>query len=446
MKSRILQFLYIALFLNPSHAEETGGGATPAAAATNAVRLNSSEWREVPLMADATMNWLVAEVRIGERKALFLIDTGAETTVIDRSVANEWGLKVGKETKAAVGIGGSSVWGSSVLPEFEIAGVSLTNLEVGVNDMPVLSQKSQWGGQQLSGILGVDLLAKIKVVLDVPARRFLLPRTGKNFSTVAELGGLKSFPFVDPALPVVEGKINGTPVRVLLDTGGRTMTVDSGLAREAKLPMFQSDGQVSGGGGDQQVSEVFVSSLELSGCHLTNAGAYGTALDVLKGRARVIAGMESLVPTGAVFDFAGRRVFLREGRIDAHESGLGGPLLGSKEKIAANVAGCRCVAAVRVLGIAAGGKMKGSDGAEYQKFTFRCQIDEVLSGEAKKGDVVEVPAAVPLASANLDALIQKSANKCFRLLFQKNQMAGIETTFMRDNGIRRDQIKGVVQK
>lgn len=110
----------------------------------------------------------------GGAGGLFLLDTGATRTMLDRAFAS--GL-VGASTgaSAAVRTYGGDVAGASI-----VRGVSLKFLDAAagrdVFNCSDLTQRSRLGGVQVSGFLGLDLLDGRKIVVDTVARRVdLLP-------------------------------------------------------------------------------------------------------------------------------------------------------------------------------------------------------------------------------------------------------------------------------
>jgi hypothetical protein len=156
--------------------------------------------------------WLLASVDIGGRSALFLVDTGASSTVIDDTFATELGLAFsGKLTQKAglfpvfrfVRTKEARVGGARVDPQTIVA-VDMAHSPLGTFFPGVL------------GILGFDFLSRFVFVVDYPASRLSFVRRSA-FRPQPDDAPIPCT--LDGTDAVVDAKVGGESARFLVDTG-----------------------------------------------------------------------------------------------------------------------------------------------------------------------------------------------------------------------------------
>jgi clan AA aspartic protease (TIGR02281 family) len=86
----------------------------------------------------------------------FIIDTGAATTVIDKSVANMMGFNVYSNQEPLITAGGRVKAKSTKIPKMELFGKEIYNFEVSVIEFPI--QFTIYA----DGLIGMDFLQKLK--------------------------------------------------------------------------------------------------------------------------------------------------------------------------------------------------------------------------------------------------------------------------------------------
>jgi hypothetical protein len=107
-------------------------------------------------------NHLFIPVVIGGRERLWVIDTGAAMSVIDKAYAEELGLEVGGGIKGQ-GAGGTVDVDFTTLPPFEVEGIRFDEQKVAVIDMSELLRRL---GLDVPGILGFDFLSRFVTKVD----------------------------------------------------------------------------------------------------------------------------------------------------------------------------------------------------------------------------------------------------------------------------------------
>jgi hypothetical protein len=145
-----------------------GGGATAASPA--ALSAGSPYWSVESQM-------LVEAASADGRTGLFLFDTGATASLLSLDFADAARAWIGGENNAR-GYGG-------VLRDArEVRGVKLRFQGLETSGAPMtasdLAQRSRLGGVEVSGYLGLDLLARSLVTVDTVARRVTVTKPGKR--------------------------------------------------------------------------------------------------------------------------------------------------------------------------------------------------------------------------------------------------------------------------
>jgi predicted aspartyl protease len=152
-----------------------------------------------------------ATVHVGTRDYTFLVDTGAQSVVLDTHVAKEQGLhSVGRlEVSGAQRVGGLSL---APLDSVQIGGVTLP-----VRLVTVLDLKGVTGQFDADGVLGYPFFAAAEVTIDPIAKTMTFAKPG------ALHPGGEAIPVdVDRELVEVQGKVNGAQGRFVIDTGNST--------------------------------------------------------------------------------------------------------------------------------------------------------------------------------------------------------------------------------
>jgi predicted aspartyl protease len=168
----------------------------------------------IPIEVDQGL--VVATVTIGSSRPLsFLVDTGAETTVVAAESLEAMGLAKGRRSAASVQ-GGEIEANTIEGARIALGPVTLTPKTVAAVPLAGLAASI---GRRIDGILGYDLFERYIVRLDYDRRRMVLlsPRSPSGRGTAVPIEIRGRTPFVSGTL-VQAGR--SVPARLLVDTGG----------------------------------------------------------------------------------------------------------------------------------------------------------------------------------------------------------------------------------
>lgn len=151
----------------------------------------------------------------------FVVDTGADRSVLSLELAQELGLQPGRNVMVH-GITGSELTPTVLAPRLTLGKVVLNGL-----DLPVMSRERLG----VDGLLGVDALQRRRLVMDFRERRLeILPASGAFYP-----GSNKREAYV-PAkdrfgrLVVIDAAANGAQVSAFVDSGAGMSIVNRALA------------------------------------------------------------------------------------------------------------------------------------------------------------------------------------------------------------------------
>jgi Aspartyl protease len=188
----------------------------------------------------------------------FILDTGAQRTVVTPDAVSHFGLALDEWTATTMlGIGGIERRRDADPRSVELGGVALHRRSLArdatlrVATLP----RTMAGGQQIDGLLGRDFLSLFDLDLDFPRRTL----------TLYDVDGCagRFLPWTEPYLSVVVENpaesalvvplaVDGVPLRALLDSGtSQSLVSRSGMARlQLSLEQLQDDPSplVSGAG------------------------------------------------------------------------------------------------------------------------------------------------------------------------------------------------------
>lgn len=190
----------------------------PAASAAPAMATPAVQSAAIPTTSDP-IGRMVAPVMIDGRGPFrFIIDTGANRSVLSTDLASRLGL-------AAFGTGEvHSVHGVSTAPLVQVNDFAYSSLSLGSEPMPVMGGAVLAGEQ---GLLGVDGMRDRRLMLDFERRCIeIVPSRGATrLRGWAVIHGNLKF----GTLVVVRGSVNGLHVNLLLDTGSEVSLANQAL-------------------------------------------------------------------------------------------------------------------------------------------------------------------------------------------------------------------------
>lgn len=260
-----------------------------------------------------------ARVRIGKQDYNMLLDTGAQGIVVDSHVAAEQGLKPEGHLEVA-GTARTGGVGLATLDSIQIGGVRLP-----VRSVSVLDLQGATGSFNADGVLGYPFFASAEVTIDPSADTMTFAKPG----TLHAQGD--TIPVdVDRQLAEIQGKVNGTQGRFLIDTGNSTelLLFAPFMHEHPYLIGFQERRFANnyGIGGATSALAVMVDELDVGNYRLFNRftnvmqsdrGAFADRFDAGN------IGMGVLKNFVVTFDLANARMYLQRGA--AFDDGRGRP-------------------------------------------------------------------------------------------------------------------------
>jgi predicted aspartyl protease len=176
-----------------------------------------------PFDIDASRRMTVPVMIGGAGPFGFIVDTGAERTVISRELARRLTLTEGQPLRLA------TIGGTMTAPSYRVAALAMTNLTLGPIEAPAL-YGSHIGA---AGLLGVDMLQGRRVLVDLrkeqmtvshsrPRARPLIRDEDAIVVTARRLGG---------RLILSDARIDGKRVDLIVDTGAQTSVGNMALMR-----------------------------------------------------------------------------------------------------------------------------------------------------------------------------------------------------------------------
>lgn len=170
---------------------------------------HSKEIEELPLQL-LNNHIIVVQGLLNGQPSKFVIDTGARPTAIDSATAERLRLPPSELRSGTVDVVGGRVPAYfAVLSDVDLGPIHVNLLPVVVTSLSWIRQQT---GVDVDAVVGWDVLAKSAVQIDYRAKRI-------SFGPVRVRG--TRVPLVeDRGMPTVEASLDGTKIRLLLDTGG----------------------------------------------------------------------------------------------------------------------------------------------------------------------------------------------------------------------------------
>jgi predicted aspartyl protease len=254
---------------------------------------------------------MTVQVQVNGSEAVpFIVDTGAERTVIANDLARRLSLESGPTLTLAT-ISGKAQVNSFFIDKLTTAAVNLEGLEA-----PGL-ERSNLGAY---GLLGIDSLEDTRVLLDFANQKMdVLPSRKTRGKTKLENGMIVvSAKKKAGRMIISSAKIDGISVDIILDTGAQSSMAN--LALRDKLRRRHRSGEfvpvtmrsVTGSilnGEFTQLKEIEVGGLTINELPITFAENYAFTALKLQERPAILLGMDALKLFDRVLiDFGNRRV------------------------------------------------------------------------------------------------------------------------------------------
>ncbi|MEZ5443588.1 MAG: aspartyl protease family protein [Lysobacterales bacterium] len=197
------------------------------AAPTASIDFRFTDGQPVDLPFELINNHIYVQVEVNGQPLRLLFDTGG-VNLLTPKAAERLGLSSSGQL-AARGVGEKAQdVGFAQAEQLRIGTFELDQPLFYVIDLgPMMGVE----GMEFDGLVGFEVFKRAIVQIDYPARRLRLYPEGS-----AQASG-HTLPFVlDERIPVIEGQLDGLPLRISIDTGSRAaLTVHSPFARRQQL-------------------------------------------------------------------------------------------------------------------------------------------------------------------------------------------------------------------
>lgn len=254
---------------------------------------------------------MTVPVRINNSEPVdFIVDTGAERTVISGDLAQRLALEAGPELRLA------TITGPAMAPSFYIEELALKSHKVEGIEAPAL-ERSNLGG---NGLLGIDSLEDSKVFLDFRTQHLeVLPsaigkRPGKLEQGMIVVSAKKRA----GRMILSSAEIDGVKVDIILDTGAQASMGNFALRDRLRKRHLRFDyvpvrmKSVTGKelpGDFSQIRAIKIGSFDVTNLPVTFAENYAFEALKLNDRPAILFGMDALkLFDRVVIDFGNRRV------------------------------------------------------------------------------------------------------------------------------------------
>ena len=224
---------------------------------------------------------LEVSAKINGISGRFLVDTGAQITVVDVRSLRKFRLtsvKTGVRVIGAVGGPGERIE-AALASNLRVGPCEASPFLLGVSDLSALNQGRPRGGGPFDGIIGADVLQSFGIVIDCAGLE-LYARRSSNGGASSGLGrflagyGYRDVPLKRSSISDFEVVANVNKKRVLwlVDTGAAITLLDATVSRKAGIKLKRTNFTVGGaGGGRRRIDIGIVDSLKLSSVQMGSA-------------------------------------------------------------------------------------------------------------------------------------------------------------------------------
>lgn len=261
----------------------------------------------VKTRTDTAMRMTVPVTIDGQGPFHFVVDTGADRSVVSRELADQLKLGAGR-TVTMHSMSGVAEQATVVVPSLTIAGQTTRDINAPALDGAHL------GG---NGLLGIDTLQKRRIVMDFAKRQMSILAAGERESYDPDAIVVTARSRFGQ-LVLVDADVDGTPVTVIIDSGAENTVGNAALRRllakrQRKLEFFKTD-LIDVTGGRLPAEFAAIGKVRIAGLTLYNpivafADAHPFKRYGLSNKPAMLLGMDALRAFRRVsVDFAQRKV------------------------------------------------------------------------------------------------------------------------------------------
>jgi hypothetical protein len=205
---------------------------------------------------DLANGHLIVGVQVNGTPTTFILDTGAERTLMGEDVVRQLGVARDNWVASTVlGIGGYEERPNALPRSLQLGGVFLRrhtligDNSVTVGPLPITAVH----GRPIAGLLGRDFISAFDLDIDLPARQLTLyDVSGCSTGFLPWHATYASIPASTPvgAALVIPVSIDGSPLRALIDTGASSSLIAApGMARLGLTPALLANDPGGNGSG-----------------------------------------------------------------------------------------------------------------------------------------------------------------------------------------------------
>ena len=264
-----------------------------------------------PFDLDATQRMAVAVMIGGEGPFSFLVDTGAERTVIATELAERLKLAEGEKLRLA------TIGSSKLVTSYRVAALRMTDLNLYSFDAPAFAGRHIGA----AGLIGIDMLEKRRLLIDFRADHMEILETRRRARPIITDDDAIVVTARNMAgrLILSEARIEGKRVDVIVDTGAQTSVGNLALKKLVedrhahRRPFFPTVlSAVSGEAVPATrtiVKRIVINNMDVSDLPVSFADSQAFRALGLSERPALLLGMDSLALFDRVeIDFPNRRV------------------------------------------------------------------------------------------------------------------------------------------
>lgn len=226
-RSVLLALLLAAPALTGATPAPAGPPAVPAAAPAPSDDVVAPPITVVPFIEpfdlDASRRMSVKVMVGGQGPFSFLVDTGAERTVIARELAVRLGLVEGAKLRLA------TIGGSTTVPSYRVAALQMSKLHLASVEAPAFFGRHIGA----AGLIGVDMLEERRILIDFRKETMQILETRRRASPIIRDDDAIVVTARNSAgrLILSDARLNGKRIDVIVDTGAQTSVGNMALKK-----------------------------------------------------------------------------------------------------------------------------------------------------------------------------------------------------------------------
>lgn len=267
------------------------------------------EYRANEIMVKSKIN--------GKSDVSLILDTGATTTVLNTADATAYGIATSSNYKMTTG-SGTIKTSYITLSSLSLGDLTLTNVPVAVSDLPGFQELP---GQKPVGIIGADILRRFLVCIDYENREVTFSDP-HDVKVPEDAIIVPTEPALGAAGLVVQGKLEGQPITLLVDTGAAFNNVSEHLIKKLLKSSPMPVGKVEGLDGQKiSIGAVMFKHLKIGPLTVANP-VFSVAPESVSGLPKGIIVNGALAILGNPFwsqykltiDYRNQRLFLQRSK------------------------------------------------------------------------------------------------------------------------------------